>query len=147
MGNDQGAGAGSGSDDPTTIRSLAVSPADAADAYAYSQENPGEAVLRVTPPFHGRMRARLHVYRVDDTQTTGAVHVAPADVIADDVVAAYPRLEDERDGATDADADRIRERHAAAVADWRDRAADTLVESVRLETDDGPHEVEVKRLG
>lgn len=136
-----------GSDDPTAIRSLAVSPEDAADAYAYGRENPGEAVLRITPPFHGRMRARLHVYRVDDTHATGAVHVPPADVIADDVVAAYPDLEDELDDATDAEADRIRTRHAEAVDDWRDRAADAIVESVRLETDDGSHEVAVKPLG
>ncbi|THE65560.1 hypothetical protein D8Y22_07030 [Salinadaptatus halalkaliphilus] len=81
--------------DPSSIRSLAISPADATNAYAYTQENPGDAVLRVTPPFHGRMRARLHVYQIDDTPVTGAVHVDPAAVIDDDVLAAYPHLQDE----------------------------------------------------
>ncbi|MFC4543173.1 hypothetical protein ACFO5R_14680 [Halosolutus amylolyticus] len=132
-------------DDPSAIRSLAVSPDDAVDAYAYRQENPGEAVLRVTPPFHGRMRARIHVYHVDDTELTGAVHLSPADLIADDVVAAYPRLEETLEDADDAD--RIRERHAEAVAAWQERAREAIVESVALETDDGPHRVDVKRLG
>ncbi|GAB3676675.1 hypothetical protein [Halopiger thermotolerans] len=149
------AGDGADESDPTRIRSLAVSPEDAVNAYAYGQENPGEAVLRVTPPFHGRMRARIHVYRVDDTPVTGAVHVSPEDVIDDDVLAAYPHLEDEfADLATDsveelddADAERLRKRHAEAVEEWQERAETAVAETVTLETDDGPHRVEVKRLG
>ncbi|WP_254524625.1 hypothetical protein [Natrinema caseinilyticum] len=138
-------------DDPSAIRSVALSPEDVVDAYVYSRENPGDAVLRATPPFHGRMRARIHVYRVDDTELTGAVHISPADVIADDVIATYPELEpelpeaDEGQGADDADA--IHERHANAVADWQDRAREAIVDSVALETDDGPVDVEVKTLG
>ncbi|QLK27015.1 hypothetical protein HYG81_05240 [Natrinema zhouii] len=148
-------------DDPSAIRSIALSPDDAVDAYAYSRENPGEAVLRVTPPFHGRMRARIHVYRVDDTELTGAVHLSPADVIAEDVVAEYPDLEsaraeadddsdadDDLDEATDSEeADRIRERHAEAVEAWRERAREAIVQTVTLETDDGSHRVELKTLG
>ncbi|RKD98179.1 hypothetical protein [Halopiger aswanensis] len=146
---------GTDESDPTRIRSLAVSAEDAVNAYAYGQENPGEAVLRVTSPFHGRMRARLHVYRVDDTQVTGAIHVPPEDVIADDVLAAYPHLEDEFDDLAadtldeldDAEAERLRKRHAEAVEEWQERAEAAIVETVTLETDDGPHQVDVKRLG
>jgi len=135
-------------DDPTAIRSLALSPADAADAYVYSQENPGEAVLRATPPFHGRMRARIHVYHVDDTELTGAVHVRPGDVIANDVVAAYPDLESALADADDPDAAaEIRDRHAEAVSDWQEQARESIVDSVTLETPDGPHRVAVKTLG
>ncbi len=140
-------------DEPSAIRSIALSPDDAVNAYAYSRENPGEAVLRMTPPFHGRMRARIHVYRVDDTELTGAVHLSPADVIADDVVADYPDLEsalvdaDADAGANSDEADRIRERHAEAVADWQERAREAIVDAITLETDDGPHRVEVKTLG
>ncbi len=133
--------------DPTTIRSLAISPDDAVDAFVYGRENPGEGVLRVTPPFHGRMRARIHVYHVDDAPATGAVHVAPAEVLEDDVVAAYPSLEDELEDADDAETERIRERHAEAVEAWRDRARTALVDSVTLETDAGTHRVDVKSLG
>ena len=35
-------------DDPARIRSLAVSSEDVANAFVYSRENPGTAVLRVT---------------------------------------------------------------------------------------------------
>ncbi|ELY82345.1 hypothetical protein [Natrinema gari] len=135
-------------DDPSAIRSVALSPEDVVDAYVYGRENPGEAVLRVTPPFHGRMRARLHVYRVDDAELTGAVHFSPATVITDDVLAAYPDLESAL-AATDEPAadDRLRERHADAVAEWRTRARDAIVESIALETDDGTHRVDLKTLG
>lgn len=136
-----------GDRDPTAIRSLAISPEDAVDAFVYGRENPGEAVLRVTPPFHGRMRARIHVYRVDDAPLTGAVHVDPADVLAADVVDAYPQLDDEREAADDEEVDRLRERHAEAIDDWRAAARGSLAESVELETPAGPHEVEVKPLG
>lgn len=133
--------------DPTTIRSLAISPDDAVDAFVYGRENPGEGVLRVTPPFHGRMRARIHVYHVDDAPATGAAHIAPADVIDEDVVAGYPSLEDELAAADAAETERIRERHADAVEEWRERARAALVDSVTLETATGPHRVDVKPLG
>ncbi|WP_436344959.1 hypothetical protein [Natronorubrum sp. FCH18a] len=139
--------AGDEDDDPTAIRSLALSPADAADAYAYTQENPGEAVLRVTPPFHGRMRARIHVYRLDDTELTGAVHVPPADVIERDVLDDYPTLETELEDVVPAETDHVRKQHAEAVEEWQARARDAIVDAVTLETDDGPHSVDVKRIG
>lgn len=138
---------GEENEDPTAIRSLAVSPEDVVDAFTYTRENPGEAVLRVTPPFHGRMRARIHVYRQDDAALTGAVHVAPADVITDEVVADYPALEAALADADSAETDRIRERHAEAVDAWRDRALEAIVDAVTLETPAGPHRVEIKRLG
>ncbi|WP_306052817.1 hypothetical protein [Natronococcus wangiae] len=134
-------------EDPSAIRSIAVSPDDAVDAFVYSRENPGEAVLRVTPPFHGRMRARIHVYRVDDTHLTGAVHLSPDDVIEDDVSAAYPRLEDELEDADPDETGGIRKRHAEAVEAWQERAREAIVESVPIETADGSRRVEVKRLG
>ncbi|MFP8952140.1 hypothetical protein ACLI4Z_04070 [Natrialbaceae archaeon A-arb3/5] len=133
-------------DDPSSIRSLAISVSDAVDAYAYTQENPGEAVLRVTPPFHGRMRARIHVYRVDDAEITDAIHVRPADVIADDVLNDYPRLADELESTSQSETDRVRERHADSVDAWRERARGSIVDAVAVETDDGPHLVELKRL-
>lgn len=139
--------AGEEDDDPTTIRSLALAPEDVADAYAYTQENPGEAVLRVTPPFHGRMRARLHVYRRDDTELTGAVHVSPGDVLEDDVVADYPSLDAALEDADPDETDRIRKRHAEAVETWRDRARESIVDAVAIDTDAGPRLVEIKRVG
>ena len=139
--------AGDQEDDPTTIRSLAVSAEDAVDAYAYTRENPGKAVLRVTPPFHGRMRARIHVYRRDDTELTGAVHVRPDDLLADDVVADYPDLEARLEGAEPGETEQLRKRHAEAVEEWQERARESLVDDAILETDVGPHRVEIKRIG
>ncbi|MWV40156.1 hypothetical protein [Natrialba sp. INN-245] len=132
-------------DDPTPIRSLAVSADDVADAYAYSHENPGRAILRVIPPFHGRMRARIHVYRVDDAALTDAIHVPPEELLEDDVVAAYPSLEDAL--ATDSETEEVRTRHAEAVDAWRSRARESIVDAVELEIGDEPHRVDVKRLG
>jgi hypothetical protein len=129
---------------PTAIRSIAVSADDVVDAFVYGQENPGSAVLRVTPPFHGRMRARLHVYRVDDTQLTGAVHLSPADVLSDAVVDAYPRLKDDQVRESN---DRTRQRHAEDVESWRDRARNGIVETVPIETDEGQRWIELKTLG
>lgn len=144
-----------GSQDPTDIRSLAISSADAVDAFVYGRENPGEAVLRVTPPFHGRMRARLHVYHVDDAPLTGAIHLEPATVLESTVVDDYPSLEAVLEGGgvesnepdEPGDTDAITAQHAAAVEQWRERALSALVESVMLETPDGPHRVDVKSLG
>ncbi|APW97867.1 hypothetical protein CHINAEXTREME_08770 [Halobiforma lacisalsi AJ5] len=134
-------------DDPSVIQSIAISPDDAVDAYVYTRENPGEAVLRITPPFHGRMRARIHVYRVDDAHVTGAVHVSAAEVIEDDVLEEYPELEGELEAVDDAEAERIRKRHAEAVEEWQERAADAIVDAVALEVDGERREVEVKPLG
>ena len=134
-------------DDPTTIRSLALSPGDAASAYAYTQENPGDAVLRVTLPFHGRMRARIHVYQRDDTELTGAIHIPPASVIESDVIEDYPRLEATLEEATSAASDEIRKHHADAVEEWQARARESILEATTIDTDDGPHLVELKQIG
>ncbi|ELY67536.1 hypothetical protein [Natrinema versiforme] len=150
MGDPSGTDDQSGEDDPGAIRSIALSPDDAVDAFVYGRENPGDAVLRVTPPFHGRMRARIHVYRVDDTELTGAIHLSPTEIIADEVVADYPDLESALADADAADpdaTDRARDRHVEAVEEWQARAREAIVDSVALETDDGPHRVELKPLG
>ncbi len=133
------------SDDPATVRSVAVSREDVVDAFVYGRENPGTASLRVTPPFHGRMRARLHVSHgpADD----GAIHLRPADLLADAVVAAYPSIERvEVDLGVDRETapERVREAHADAIERWRERATSAIVEEVALV--DG-HAVAVKSLG
>ncbi|OIB55947.1 hypothetical protein [Natrialba sp. SSL1] len=160
--------------DPAAIRSIAVSPADVVDAYAYTQENPGEAVLRITPPFHGRMRARIHVYRHDDAELTGAVHVRPANVLESDVLEAYPAFdevaagggpagegrseggaddadnaENETDSAiaTDTGSANRRKRHAEAVEEWQAQAREAILESVQIDTENGQRTVDVKSLG
>lgn len=131
---------------PSAIRSIAVSRDDVVDAFVYGRENPGAAVLRVTPPFHGRMRARIHVYRADDARVTGAVHVHPETLLEDDAIASYPALEDEREDASSDETERVRKRHAEAVDAWRERAREAIAETVALETPDGSTTVSVKPL-
>lgn len=47
--------------DPTEIKSVAVKTDEVVQALELNQTSAKRAVLRVTPPFSGRMRARVHV--------------------------------------------------------------------------------------
>ncbi|WIV68045.1 hypothetical protein [Natrialbaceae archaeon AArc-T1-2] len=136
----------SGDDDPGVIRSLAISAADVVDAFVYTRENPGTSVLRVTPPFHGRMRARIHVSHGTD-RATDAIHVSPADLLADAVVSEFPTLAAiEGDLPDEASPERVREARADALEAWRDRATDAIVDETTIETDCGTTRVSVARL-
>ena len=134
--------------DPTVIRSLAVTRSDVVNAFVYTRENPETAVLRVTPPFHGRMRARLHVYYVEDAAETGAIHIAPETLLEADVVALYPDwdadaeidgdIENGGDSETDNGSekeggdviDSTVEPYADAVSAWRNRARTAIVDEI-----------------
>lgn len=143
--------------DPSVIRSIAVDPADVVDAFEYTRANPGTAVLRLTPPFHGRMRARLHVHRGDgvqrgdcepaETDGSDAVHVAPASLLTDDVVETYPTLESVEAGLPDEEPapDRLHEALAEERGRWRERALESLVERTTVDHD-GENAVDVTRL-
>lgn len=150
----------------SAIRSIAVTGEDVVNAFIYTRENPGRGVVRIVPPFHGRMRARLHVYQLDDSPDTGAIHIEPKRLLEPDVVASYPSLErieasyrDERgiesgaDGETGTDhepgldPERLRKRHADAIDSWRDDARTSIVSTITLEGTDGSHSVAVSVLG
>ncbi|AHG00089.1 hypothetical protein HALLA_16055 [Halostagnicola larsenii XH-48] len=136
--------------DPSSIRSLAVATEDVVDAAIYGRENPGTAVLRVTPPFHGRMRARLHVYHDEDGRVSEAIHLEPDDLLADEVLEAYPSFDERSGDDQTGDPDRIRDRRERALEAWREQASEAILEAVTLEQvdgDDGGHRVDVKRLG
>ena len=139
-------------DDPTAIRSIAVSAEDVVTAYERTLRSGSEAVLRVTPPFSARMRARIHVpIEGEDADGAGApIHVDPESLVADPP--SYPEP-DETEAALRADPDetytreRHRERHQAAVEEWREVVGESIVDRVRLPIgDDRRHEVAVKRL-
>lgn len=97
--------------DPTAVRVVALRAAETVDAFVYTQENPGTAVLRVTPPYHGRMRARLHVYR--GKRTEAGLHLEPEDLLLESVVATYPGTADRR-----------------AHEDWREAATEALRDTI-----------------
>jgi hypothetical protein len=139
--------------DPTAVRRLVVRPDDLVAARQANVQGGGRAVLRVTPPFSGRMRARLHRSVGEDDPTPGPapLTVRPAALLADDAPE-YPHP-DETEDALRADPgeeytrQRHRERHERAVESWRASLAEYVVDRVTLSTAAGPHEVAVSLLG
>ena len=157
---------GSEDGDPHAIWSVAVTAEDVVTAYEARQRSPRRPVLRVTPPFSGRMRARLHDPGSADSDSsaldsrsetavhpeTGALHVPPERFVAEDEIPPYP-TPDETEDALRADPDVAfskethRERHVEAVEAWRKAVVDAVVERAELRLPDGGHRIEVKTLG
>ena len=142
---------GSESDDPSVIRSLAISTEDLVAALESTQRSGRDAVLRVTPPFSGRMRARLHVTGDDQYDDPAPVHVDPTTLIAASAPD-YPtpaQTEDElrADPTETYSRERHHDRHAAAVDEWRASIGSHVVDTARLDTPSGPHEIDVTLLG
>ena len=145
--------------DPKTIRSLAVTVADVVTAYEASRRSERRPALRATPPFAGRMRARLHEVssdaRTNDSDLdpdTGALHVPPARFVDEEAIPAYPDPDDAEDALrADPDAEftveRHRERHVDAVEAWRESVRESLVETVELRLGEATHRVAVTTLG
>lgn len=143
------------SEDPTVVRSVAVTAEDVVTALEASRRSDRNTVLRVTPPFSGRMRARLHEADAVSGQTGDAdpapIHIDPDSLVAADAPA-YPdpsETEDELRSEPDVEytRERHRERHAEAVATWRESLPESIVDSVTLQTAAGPHAVDVTVLG
>ncbi|UPW00779.1 hypothetical protein M0R88_01430 [Halorussus gelatinilyticus] len=114
-------------EDPRAIRSVAVTTDDVVAAHEARQRSPRRPVLRVTPPFTGRMRARLHdpgpaakrseaaagesaaVGQESGTDSgasesvgdrdpaTGAVHLPPARFLDADAIGPFPAPDDTED--------------------------------------------------
>jgi len=135
--------------DPTAIRSIAVRGDDLAAALEAEMRSGGDAVLRITPPFSGRMRARLHVPGDDTYDEPAPIHVDPRELVegppaypepaeTEDALRAEPEVEYTRE--------RHRERHQEAVAAWREGVRECVVDEVALATDGGAHPVTVTIL-
>ncbi|MFC7068521.1 hypothetical protein [Halobaculum lipolyticum] len=118
--------ADSDSTDPSVVRQLAVTADDVLAALEASERGRRDAVLRVTPPFAGRMRARLHVAGAEG-EYDGAepIHVEPRAFLPDD----FPRFP------------------GVGAERWRSAARDALQERVELGSSDGPSTVRVRYLG
>jgi len=133
--------------DPSGLRSVAVSAQDLVAALEANESGDARTVLRVTPPFSGRMRARLHVVQGDADDET--LHIPPDTLLAASAPP-YPTPDETADELRVDDAatysvDRHREYHERRVAEWRDRLLDHVVGSVTLPGVD--HEVTVSLLG
>ena len=137
--------------DYRAIRSIAVHTEDVVTALEANQRADARAVLRVTPPFSGRMRARIHVEEDGGYDTDPEpIHIMPTRLVRD--IPPYPTPDDtekrlREDSTADYSIDRHHERHTAAVREWRETVADSIVESVALEGAFGPHSVAVATLG
>jgi hypothetical protein len=132
------------------IRSVAVHRADVVTALEANERSDSSTVLRVTPPFSGRMRARLHIEQDGKYDTTPEpIHIAATRFIADAPAYPTPDATEQRlrDSETDYTVERHHERHAAAVSDWRERVAGSIAGSVVFEGAFGPHRVAVVALG
>jgi hypothetical protein len=140
------------SPDPTVVHTVVVTAGDLTSALEANRTSGEHAVLRLTPPFSGRMRARLHVELDDEyEQTPEPVHVDP-DRLVDDSLPKYPRPADTEDELR-ADSDREytverhHEYHAAVVEQWRTDTLDAVVSTATIETPTGPTTVDVSLLG
>jgi hypothetical protein len=136
--------------DPTMIRSVAVKTADVVSALELNQTTSDHAVLRVTPPFSGRMRARLHVEQDGYDREPRPLHIEPELFVADPP--AYPRPGDTADELrADPDetytVDHHHDYHANIVDEWRQRIPDAICDQITLDTPAGPHDVDVALLG
>jgi hypothetical protein len=139
------------SSDPTVVRSIAVTVEDLVAAVEMNRTSDKHAVLRVTPPFSGRMRARLHVEGSEeyDGEPT-PLHVEPETLLDDPP--SYPRpaeTEDElrEDPAETYTVERHHDRHRAAVQEWRETIPNRISDRIRLATPDGDCDVSVTVLG
>ncbi len=143
--------------DPGAIRSIAVTADDVVTAAERTLRSTDEVVLRVTPPYAGRMRARIHrvregEYDVMDSESDDPVpvHVDPTELIAE--LPTYPEPEETEDDLRSASEreytpERHREYHQQVVEDWREAVRDRIVDETTLEWDGGRKRVAVKRLG
>jgi hypothetical protein len=139
------------SDDPTVIRSLAVHTDDVVSALEANAARGADAVLRVTPPFNGRMRARLHLAGGEGAYDTDPepIHVAPERLL-DGEAPPYPtpdETEDELRERGEYSPDRHREYHAERVDGWRETLRDHLADRITLPAVAAGHDVDVLTLG
>ncbi|PSQ21061.1 hypothetical protein BRD01_12700 [Halobacteriales archaeon QS_8_65_32] len=148
------------SSDYRDVRSIAVRRDDVVSAYETNRTPGPRAVLRVTPPFAGRMRARLHV-EVEGTDEYGTdeyedaprpLHLDPAVLFDGDAMPAYPEAVDTEERLrADPDVaysiDRHHARHTDRVAAWREAAGDAIVATTELDGLRGSHQVRVLALG
>lgn len=119
--------------DPRRIRTLVVHTDDVLDALEARERTDRDVVLRALPPFHGRMRGRLHVVDGESGAEAGAVHFHPGVFV--DSPPPYPSVDDTADELRnhgEYDVATHRERHEQAVETWRETVQSRLREQIRL---------------
>ena len=135
--------------DPAVIEYLVVTDEDVVTALEATLGTGRETVLRVTPPFSGRMRARLHV------AGTAGSYDGPDPILVDprvlvDPLPEYPTAADtaaELDSPAAVNTEHHQETHAERLAEWRDTVRGSIADEATIETADGAITVAVRALG
>lgn len=137
----------SDSEDPRSIRTIAVTVEDVVAALEATRRGGRKTVLRITPPFSGRMRARLHVEAEEGGYEGDVrpVHVHPERLVED--VPPYPDVDETAAELEAYDVDTHRKRHTKAVREWRELVRSRIGDRALISIDGDAHEVEVVRLG
>ena len=140
---------------PDRIRSIAVHREDVANALEATLRSDREVVLRATPPFSGRMRARLHALDAggdggDGSEGSGdgppaPLHIGPRALVED--APPYPEVDETAAEHPDAGLESRRERHAEAVEAWRETVRERVAERIEIEVDGETRTVDVTALG
>ena len=137
------------SNDPHVIRSIAVTVDDIVTALEANHRTDRTAVLRITPPFNGRMRARIHIAGGEGKYGTAPVepiHIDPSTFV--DTVPAYPEVDETAEQLVSGySVEKHYESHTKAVSAWRETVTTELVDSITIETPTGTHSVRVAYLG
>ncbi|MFB6300752.1 MAG: hypothetical protein ABEH65_10870 [Halobacteriales archaeon] len=139
--------------DPSAIETIAVTFEDLISALEFNKQQPKNAVLRVTPPFHGRMRARLHIEQsgeYEQLQSPDPIHIAPSDLLDTTAIPPYPNAEQTRaavDEQTGGYAvDEHYSIHVETLEDWRRAVRDAVQESTAIRTPAGSMDVSIALL-
>jgi len=133
------------SDDPGVIRSVAVTVGDVVAALEANRALDRGAVLRITPPFSGRMRARLHVVDEALEGETDSIHLDPDMLVTD--VPAYPTADETAAEMTSDDLESHRQRHTERIAAWRETVRGQLRNEIRFDHPSGSVDVQLLALG
>ncbi len=135
--------------DPTAIEYLVVTVKDVVAALEATLGTGRETVLRITPPFSGRMRARLHVADASvSAENPDPIHVDPRALV--EPVPSYPTAAEtaaELDDPGDINTERHEAAHSERVDAWRQSVRDNVVDGAEIDTPAGAVAVEVRWLG
>ena len=136
------------SPDPTAIETVVITIEDLVTALEATLGTGREAVLRITPPFSGRMRARIHLAGADDYDDPAPIHLDPTTLV--EPCPRYPTAAEtaaELDSPDDSYTDRHEETHTERLAAWREAVRANIVDTTEINTPTGAVVIEVRWLG
>ena len=135
--------------DPTVIEYLVVTVEDVIAALEATLGTGRETILRITPPFSARMRARIHVAdTAGDYEPPKPIHVDPRALV--ESVPSYPTAAEtaaELDDPDDINTERHEATHTDRLTAWRETVSQSIADEATIETQAGTISVTVQSLG